>query len=54
MNSATAFRFLILVIPAVWAVFRLLPSEHQRYGNLMAYKYEFDLTLDPHHQKNGK
>ncbi|HWF61684.1 MAG TPA: hypothetical protein VN666_15420 [Nitrospira sp.] len=34
MNSATAFRFLILVIPAVWMVIRLLPAEHPRYGNL--------------------
>ncbi len=34
MNSATAFRFLILVIPAVWMVIRLLPAEHPRYGTL--------------------
>lgn len=32
MNCATAFRFLILVIPAAWVVFRLLPAEHPRYG----------------------
>jgi len=35
MNSATAFRFLILIIPVVWVVIRLLPSEHPRYGDLM-------------------
>jgi len=34
MNSATVFRFLILVIPAIWVVFRLLPAEYPRYGNL--------------------
>ena len=34
MNSATAVRYLILVIPAACVVFRLLPAEHQRYRNL--------------------
>ena len=29
MNSAAAFRYLILVIPSLW-VFPLLPAEHQR------------------------
>ena len=105
MNSATAFRFLLLVIPVVWVVIPLLPAEPPRYGNLkaiasheyqsqqagqgmtgqdnetfdkfanyqssckaqyrshyttsgydhnhdrLAYKYEVDLALDPHHQK---
>jgi ABC-type nickel/cobalt efflux system permease component RcnA len=36
MNSTTVFRFLILVIPAVWVIVRLLPAEHPRYGNLRA------------------
>lgn len=36
MNSATAFRFLILVIPVAWVIIRLLPAEHPRYGNLRA------------------
>ncbi|OQW30991.1 MAG: hypothetical protein A4E19_20720 [Nitrospira sp. SG-bin1] len=36
MNSATAFRFLILIVPAVWVIFRLLPAEHPPYGNLRA------------------
>lgn len=111
MNSVSAFRYLILVIPIAWVVFRLLPAEHPRYGNLraialqeqeyqsrqvgqdrtagrterdketfdrfvsheswfkdhyqlhyttsaydynhyrLAYKYGFDLALDPHNQK---
>ncbi|CUS32887.1 hypothetical protein [Candidatus Nitrospira nitrificans] len=96
MNSATAFRFLILVIPVAWVILRLLPAEHPRYGHLqiaaqqaqnqpshhetdtfmrheslfkahyqshyatsgydfnhyrLAYKYGFDLTLDPDNQK---
>ncbi|MGZ8374807.1 MAG: hypothetical protein ACXW4A_07735 [Nitrospira sp.] len=109
MNSSTAFRILILVIPVVWVVIRLVPAEHPRYGNLraiasqaqeaqshhmeqgttgrnkdtsdkfasleslfkadyqshfttsgydynhyrLAYKYGFDLTLDPDNQKMG-
>ncbi|MBH0201334.1 MAG: hypothetical protein HP496_03270, partial [Nitrospira sp.] len=36
MNSATAFRFLILIIPVVWVIIRLLPAEHPKYGNLRA------------------
>lgn len=36
MNSATAFRFLILIVPAVWVIIRLLPAEHTQYGNLRA------------------
>jgi hypothetical protein len=36
MNSVTAFRFLILVVPVVWVVIRLMPAEHPRYGNLRA------------------
>ncbi|MEK9140854.1 MAG: hypothetical protein AAB308_07350 [Nitrospirota bacterium] len=96
MNSATAFRWLILVVPVAWVVIRLLPAEHPRYGHLqvaaqqaqdqplhhetdtfvsqeslfkshyqshyatsgydfthyrLAYKYGFDLTLDPDNQK---
>jgi hypothetical protein len=96
MNSATAFRFLILVIPVAWVVIRLLPAEHPRYGHLqvaaqqaqdqpshhdadkfmsleprftahyqthyatsaydfnhyrLAYKYGFDLAVDPDNQK---
>ncbi len=95
MNSATAFRLLILVIPVAWVVIRLLPVEHPRYGHLravaqqaqneshheadtfvsheplfkahyqshyttsgygyshyrLAYKYGFDLALDPDNQK---
>jgi hypothetical protein len=33
MNSATAFRFLILMIPVAWVIVRLFPDEHPRYGN---------------------
>jgi hypothetical protein len=96
VNSATAFRILILVIPVAWVIIRLLPAEHPRYGHLqiaaqqtqnqpshheadtfvrheslfkthyqshyatseydfnhyrLAYKYGFDLTLDPDHQR---
>ena len=102
MNSVTAFRWLILVVPVAWVVIRLLPAEHPQYGNLraiasqehqaqqgtarqnqetsdkfashessfkahyrshyatsgydfnhyrLAYKYGFDLALDPDHQK---
>ncbi len=96
MNSATAFRWLILVIPVAWVAIRLLPAEHPRYGHLqiaaqqaldqpshhevdpfvrheslftahyqshyatseydfphyrLAYKYGFDLTLDPDNRK---
>jgi hypothetical protein len=96
VNSATAFRILILVIPLTWVIIRLLPAEHPRYGHLqvaaqqaqdqpshhevnafmhheslfkthyqshyatsgynfnhyrLAYKYGFDLTLDPDNQK---
>ncbi len=36
MNSATAFRFLLLIIPAVWVVMRLLPAEPSQYINLGA------------------
>jgi hypothetical protein len=36
MKAATAFRFLLLVIPVVWVVIRLLPAEHPQYGNLRA------------------
>lgn len=48
MNCATAFRFLILVIPTVWVVFRLLPAEHPRYGNLrdVAQNRESNSTAD--------
>lgn len=98
MNSTTAFRFLILVIPVAWVILRLLPAEHPRYGHLQvaaqhaqdqpshheadafisresqfkahfqshyatsgheyhhyrrAYKYGFDLALDPDNQKMG-
>jgi len=102
MSSATALRFLILVIPVAWVVIRLLPAEHPTYGNLraiasqehhveqeipgreketfdkfvshesrfkthyqshyttsgydynhyrLAYRYGFDLALDPHNQQ---
>lgn len=40
MNSATAFRFLILLIPAALVIFRLFPAEHPRYGNLKAVALE--------------
>ena len=98
MNSATALRSLILVIPVAWVIIRLLPAEHPRYGHLqiaaqqaqdqpshheadtfvsleslfkahyqshyatsgydynhyrLAYKYGFDLALDPDNQKMG-
>jgi hypothetical protein len=36
MSSATAFRFLILVVPVAWVIIRLLPAEHPKYGNLRA------------------
>ena len=36
MKAATAFRFLLLVIPVAWVVIRLLPAEHTQYGNLRA------------------
>ncbi|MDH4301549.1 MAG: hypothetical protein OEV51_05680, partial [Nitrospira sp.] len=36
MNSATAFRWLILVVPLAWVIIRLLPAEHPQYGNLRA------------------
>ncbi len=36
MKAATAFRFLLLVIPVIWVVIRLLPAEHPQYGNLRA------------------
>lgn len=36
MNSATAFRWLILVVPVAWVIIRLLPAEHPQYGNLRA------------------
>jgi hypothetical protein len=95
MNSASIIRILILVIPAVWVVFRLMPVDHPQYSNLraaaqqghdqplmqepdafstqessfkahyqshfvtsgyeynhyrLAYKYGFDLALNPDHQ----
>lgn len=34
MNSATTFRWLILVIPVAWVIIRLMPAEHPRYGHL--------------------
>ncbi len=96
MNSTTVIRLLILVIPALWVIFRLMPVDHPQYGNLrvaaqqaqghqamrepdkfstqeslfkahyqshfltsgyeykhyrLAYKYGFDLALDPDHHK---
>jgi hypothetical protein len=98
MNSMTAVRFLILVIPVVWLIIRLTPAEHSRTTHLqvmaqesynlpshrepdkfasteslfkahyqshyatsgfeyhhyrLAYKYGFDLALDPDNQKVG-
>ena len=48
MNSATAFRYLILVIPVAWVVIRLMPAEHQRYGHLqVAAPHDRD-QLSPH------
>lgn len=34
MNSATTFRWLILVIPVAWVIIRLMPAEHPRSGHL--------------------
>lgn len=34
MNSATVIRFLIVVIPAVWVLFRLIPADHPTHSNL--------------------
>ncbi|MDH5641161.1 MAG: hypothetical protein OEY28_07695, partial [Nitrospira sp.] len=34
MNSTTVVRLLILIIPAIWVVFRLLPVDHPQYGTL--------------------
>jgi len=34
MNSASTFRWLILVIPVAWVIIRLMPAEHPRYGHL--------------------
>jgi hypothetical protein len=40
MNSATACRFLLLVIPVTWVIIRLLPAEHPRYGNLQVVAWQ--------------
>jgi hypothetical protein len=34
MNSGTAFRWLILIIPLTWVVIRLLPPDHSRSSHL--------------------
>jgi hypothetical protein len=52
MNSATAFRILILVIPVVWVVIRLLPAEHPRYGNLRAIASQAQ-EEQSHHTEQG-
>ncbi len=47
MNSATAFRFLILIIPTVWVVMGLLPAEYPQYRNLRA------IASQAHHSHQG-
>jgi hypothetical protein len=34
MNSGTAFRWLILIIPLTWVIIRLLPADHSRSSHL--------------------
>ena len=52
MNSATAFRSLILVIPVAWVIIRLMPAEHPRYGNLRAISSQAQ-EEQSHHMEQG-
>lgn len=54
MNSASALRFLLLVIPVVWIVTRLLPTEHLRDRNLKAIASQEYQSQQPRQGMTGQ